>query len=309
MHKIPTMAKNHFNTDIVLALYPYICSTIRSNRLRTIDCMLLTNFIRNKLFILYVVDLPIHQNLAFNNQKVIDEKSYLLEKKIFKSANKICVFNENMKKTIQEYTSIEDEIFIEFEILDYGVRTSLAKEIIFKEHMNIVYAGNLNSGQLKNQFSYLPQVEGLSYNFFGIGGEWIESFKRNDLYYHGALSPEELLKQISSTSHFGLIIRDLNNTQSVDYHQLVTTSKFSAYTVAGLPILVPTHYSYISSLVNKYRIGYSFSSLQEIPEIVSRSFDTGEYYNIRKNCLDLGLKIKNGYFFKKAIDSALRLVE
>ncbi len=297
--------RNYFNTDIVLALYPYIYSPLKVNKLRTMQNIILRNFVKNKFFILYVVDLPIHQNLAFNNEQIIDKEAYLLEKKLFENADKICVFNEAMKKTIQEYTAIEDDRFIEFEILDYGVRASPSKESIIGEPIKIAYTGNLDSRFLSNQFSSLPQTEGVNYDFYGQSGEWIGYFNRADLQYHGVLSPEELLKKISSTTHFGLIMRNLNNMRLISYHNLGTTSKFSAYTVAGLPILVPKNYSYISKLVRDYGLGYSFDSLEEIPEIVSRSINSDEYNWIKKNCLDLGDKIQNGFFFKKAINTAL----
>ena len=296
---------NHFNMECVLAIYPYIYSPLKTSRRRTLNCFRLTNFVRKKFFILYVVDLPIHQNIAFDDLKVVDKKAYRLEKKIFESASVICVFNKLMKETIQEYAHVPDEKFIEFGILDYGVKIPRPKKIKLEVPVKIVYAGNLEKRFMYSSASALPPAKGINYKFFGLDGDWINALERQDMEYCGALQPEELLSHISTNAHFGLIGRDLNNTHQTHYHNLGTTSKFSAYMVAGLPILAPSSYSYISYLTKKYKIGYSFDLLQELPEIVSE-VNSDEYGKIRENCLKLGDKIKEGYFFKRAINIALK---
>ena len=297
---------NYFNKDVILAIYPYIYSPLKTRHIRTLKCFLITKLIRKKFFILYVVDLPIHQNRAVNNYKVIDKKAYHLEKKLFESAGVICVFNKLMKETIQENAHVPDEKFVEFEILDYGVKVPQSKKTKPETPIKIVYAGNLERKLMGSSVSALPQVKSINYEFFGLNGDWIGAVKRQDIKYCGVLQlEEELLKYISNNAHFGLILQDLNNTYLTYYRNMGSTSKFSAYIIAGLPILVPSSYSYISYLIKKYRIGYSFDSLQDIPNIVSE-VNSEEYDKIRENCLKLGEKIREGYFFKRAINNALK---
>jgi len=301
IRSIAKLILNYPNIDIILAIYPYICSPLRGNSFRMLEHFFIREFVKNKTFILYVVDLPIHQNIAVGNCNVVDEKSYHLERKLFESADIICVFNKLMKKTIQEHTFISDEKFVEFEILDYGLKIPKSKKVKFRMRpIKLAFGGNLNRRLIGSSISLLPKIKDVVYEFFGINGEWIKTIKRGDIKYCGVLQPEKFMEYISNNAHFGLIFGDLCNTYLTNYHNIGTTSKFSAYLAAGVPILSPSCYSYISYLIKKYEIGYSFPSFDKIPKIIDNLTES-EYEDIRNNCSQLGEKIRNGYFFKKTV--------
>lgn len=305
---ILSLIQNYFNTDVVLSLYPYIHNPLKNNFHRKLENICLRLFLKNKKFILYVVDLPILQSLAVNNYNQVDPTSYILENKLFKSADVICVFNEAMRDAIQKNIDIPNDKFELFEILDYGFEDINNKEVNFNSPYRIALIGNLDKNIHSSQFANLPRCDSIIYEFFGQNGEWISDFERSDFVYNGFLSQTDLMKRMSENIQFGLILRDLNNEKLVDYYNLTSTSKFSAYMVSGTPILCPSDFVYISKLVRDYEIGQSFNNINEIPNLVLNLMNNNKYKQITENSISLGEKIQNGFFLKRSVDSYLRKI-
>ena len=292
------MTKYWAIADIILATYPYICRPTHDNPFRLLESKLIEKRNKNKFSILYVIDLPIEQFLS--GGKNVDKKAYKIEERILKSFAVLLVFNGNMKKQIQANYGIDDKKFVEFEILDYGIDSSTTFLKQIRKPYRVVYASALN----KNRCSWIraiPNSDEVVYEFFGEGGSWINKLGRKNVVYKNYCPPSDLSKILSRDYDFGIIAYD---SQLTDYLEFTSTSKFSAYMVAGLPILVPSSYLYLISLIKKYKVGRSFDSFNEIPKIID-SLTESEYAQIRDNCNNLGEKIKNGYFIKKAVNTAL----
>jgi len=283
--------------DIILATYPYICRPTHDNPFRLLESKLIEKRNKNKFSILYVIDLPIEQFLS--GGKNVDKKAYKIEERILKSFDVLLVFNGNMKKQIQANYGIDDKKFVEFEILDYGVDYKPMNEKSISKPVRIVYSGDLGQPQSK-WIQRLPYSENILYELSGPNGEWIDKLGKKNTLYKGVI-PNNQFFEFLSQCHFGIIYRDFKR---INYYEFTSTSKLSAYMVAGLPILVPSSYLYLTSLVKKYGVGYSFDSFDEIPTIVN-SLTESDYNKIRDNCTNLGEKIKNGYFFETAVKKAL----
>jgi len=282
------------HAEVLLATYPYICRPTREYHCRRYETKLINNICKNNLSILYIIDLPIEQALASSKLGMIDEKCYQLEQIILESFDYLLVFNEKMKQNIQEKYSIEDDRFIQFEILDYSIDYIPDNKKTCFQPIRIVYAGSLskNSSEWIHNF---PHDSEIVLDLCGPGGNWMHRLKPN-VFYKG-LMPQSSFYDFLSKHHFGLIYRDFSDT---NYYEYTSTSKFSAYMVAGLPILCPSKFVYLSQLTEKYKVGLVFNEFKDIPFLMKKI--TKENYNgIRTNCLSLGKKIKTGYFFKKAI--------
>jgi len=165
--------------------------------------------------------------------------------------------------------------------------------------VRIVYSGDLGQPQSK-WIQRLPYSESILYELSGPNGEWINKLAKKNTLYKGVI-PNNQFFEFLSQCHFGIIYRDFKR---INYYEFTSTSKLSAYMVAGLPVLCPSKFSYISYLLKKYKVGRSFESFDEIPIIVN-SLTGSDYNKIRDNCINLGEKINNGYFFKKAVNTAL----
>jgi len=205
---------------------------------------------------------------------------------------------------VQKRYDIADEKFIQFEILDYEIDFTPQKEKAFSgDEILIAYAGNLKE-EYVDDVANLPQSHNIKYEFFGKEGRWINRICREDIIYKGYLPPTQLASYISKYSHFGIFLYNKNFTQ---YLRTGSTSKFSAYMVAGLPVLCPSRYSYISYLIKKYKVGLTFNSFNDIPRLL-HNLSEEDYRKLRRNCIELGEKIKNGYFFKKAVKKAIEIL-
>jgi len=300
-------------TKVILTIYPGMFTPRKRKKilLKIIQLyinLLFSSFLRRKISIFYVTDLPIDQSIAANASEIVNRASYRLEKRLFKAVDKICVFNQNVVDVVSERYQLPREKFITFEILDYGIKIQNENNNKSLKTSPITIAqpvGYLQKKYMSNPISSLPQAENIVYNFLGPGGDWINDLNRSDINYLGVKPQKEIVEYLSSNIHFGLIMRDLTNEKFNAYHNMTSTSKLGAFMVSGVPILVPAVYEYISSLVTKYQIGLVFNDVSEIPNLVKDCIETGKYSQMKKNCFDLGLKVSNGYFFKSAIKKAL----
>jgi hypothetical protein len=251
--------------------------------------------------VLYIRDLPIEQNIALGNP--IGNEHYTIEQKILKSFEVLCVYNRNVRETIAQRYGIEGDRFVEFEILDYGIDLTPTARKIPTKSWTIVYAGNCHSHYLGSWFRHLPH-SAISYEFLGPNCDWVSD--RREVSYAGILSRQDLARHISAKAHFGIVMYSDSLREYVSKY--TSTSKFSAYIAAGLPVLVPADYGYLSHIVRKYGVGLVFNSLEELPSLIEHLAWT-EYEAIRNRCLELGLKLRKGYFFKSAMNHALRKLQ
>lgn len=298
------MIKWWCKANVILTIYPYICINLRRNYfLRKFETMLINWLNKNIRSILYIVDLPIKQVTIKEKH---DSKTYMrlceIEERIFKSFNILLVFNETMKREIQEKYDFDDDKFILFEMLDYWTNNICIGEKRLQRPIKVAFlTSNLN----KNNFSWigkLPFSNDISYSFFGNGGEWITKLNREDINYKSIIPPQKIPEFLSNQYHFGMINYDVSTENYLKYG---STSKFSAYMAAGLPVLCSSKLTYPSYIIEKYGVGLLFDSLDEIPELIS-GLNEEEYNRMRYKCIELGEKVRQGYFFKKAVNSALQ---
>jgi hypothetical protein len=301
-----TMIRSWHDADVILTIYPYICINLRRNYLlRKLESMLISWISKNVHSILYIIDLPIER--AIISGELNDEeynRACEIERRIFNSFDILLVFNEAMKRKIQEKYGFNDNKFISFEVLDYWIKDDGVFIPRFQKPIKIAFlASNLN----QKYFSWIkeiPSSKEATFSFFGTSGEWINNLKRENLRYEGFIPPENVPK-ILKKYHFGLIYY---NTSFKEYLQYGSTSKFSAYIAAYLPILSPSNLPYLNHLNKKYGTGLTFNSLIEIPRLLS-NLSENEYHELRKNCIELGEKIRQGYFLKRALNLALHKLE
>ncbi|MCD6536991.1 hypothetical protein J7L18_00030 [Candidatus Bathyarchaeota archaeon] len=105
------------------------------------------------------------------------------------------------------------------------------------------------------------------------------------MVYFGVIPPKDVPK-IASEYHFGLLYY---NPSIEKYLQYGSTSKFSAYMTAGLPVICPSSLSYISYLIKKYKVGLTFNSLNDIPKILAE-INEEKYIMMRERSAELGEK-------------------
>ncbi len=289
--------------DVILTIYPYICINLRRNYfLRKLESMLIGQLNKKTHSILYVVDLPIERSMI--EHELSDEeykKACEIEKRVFRSFDVLLVFNENMKRKIQEKYGFDDNKFVLFEVLDYGAEISPRGIFQLYKPLRIAFLASILDRNVFSWIKELPSSKDILYSFFGINGEWINNLGREDIKYEGFIPPENIPSFLEKY-HFGMIHYESPVERYLEYG---STSKFSAYLAAGLPVLSSSKLSYISSLISKYKIGFSFDSLDSIPGLLMK-MDRESYSMIKENCIKLGEKVRQGYFLKRAVSLALQ---
>ena len=189
--------------------------------------------------------------------------------------------------------------FVLFEILDYGAEISPGGVSQPYKPLRIAFLASILDRKMFSWIKELPSSKDILYPFFGINGEWINNLGREDIKYEGFIPPRNIPSSLQKY-HFGMI----NYESSVErYLEYGSTSKFSAYLAAGLPVLCSS--SSLILLVYKYKIGLSFDSLNSIPDVLME-MNKEAYSMIKENCVKLGEKVRQGYFLKKAVNLALQ---
>jgi hypothetical protein len=253
--------------------------------------------------ILFVFDLPIDQGRLTGAGEFFDSKSYELECRAFHCFDILCVFNRGMAERIRERCNIAAERFVEFECLVYGVRPSTYEDRKPpKGKWTLFYAGNGDRLYVGEWMNHLKRTDNVSYHFVGPNWDWLSGANRDDVTLHSQMAQQELCDYLHSNADFGIITYAEPFSSYAEYG---CPSKFGAYVTAGVPILVNANCKYVASIVEKYDVGLSFDSFEQIPDILGRLSDS-DYARLRERCQMLAEKLVHGYFLKRALAESLR---
>ena len=233
-----------------------------------------------------------------SQDKVLTEK----ELAFFEKCDVVVAHNLAMKNYLIQNGIKEQKIFV-LEMFDYltDLKEITEKEINDKELVSLVYTGNLD----KAPFLFQLDEEKMEFrlNIYGIKSKEINNSKVN---YIGAFKPEELPNHIYG--NLGLVW-DGNLDESDEdlsfknYTKYNNPHKLSCYLSAGLPVIVWKK-SAVASFVLENNIGYVINNLYEINQL-----DFSDYNEKAKNAYEIGKKVRDGYYTKKAVKSILESLE
>jgi hypothetical protein len=250
-----------------------------------------------------MMDLPIDQELAEGKRTLVDTKSYEVEGKILRAFGILCVFNKNAQNTISERYGISREKFVITGIHDCRTkpfRISARKGFPSKWRVVCVGSGEVSyAGEWANN---LPRTEHVSYEFIGPDWEWISKIGRSDLAWKGFMNQQELVNYVSGHADFGVVAYSERLNEYVGTY--TCPSKFASYVASGTPIIVDSKCEYVSFLVEKFGLGLSLDSFDELPTVL-RHLSESNYEGMRRRCLSLAWKLWGGYFFKRAVTEAI----
>ena len=126
--------------------------------------------------------------------------------------------------------------------------------------------------------------------------------------YMGSYPPDILPQYLNQG--FGLIW-DGNSTESCagvigNYLKYNNPHKCSLYLASGIPVIVWKKAA-LADFINIHNAGILVESLEEIPEKI-QNLSEKEYIQMKNNAEKISLKLKDGYFLKKAIRTAEKLL-
>ena len=298
-----------FLADVAVAIYPWFLWNGVYNfnpRFRAIDKAFLGLLRRSKRqvrTILFVIDLPIEQAIVTGDGRNCDTESYEIESRILRCFDILCVYNAAMREIIRSRYDLGLEKFVEFEYFDYGIQPHSQHETsVCKRGWKVFYTGYWDKYYTGDWVSRLKPADNVAYHFVGSNWDWLSGEKRADFSWHSHMTQQELCDYLYSNADFGIIAYAERLSSYLDY---ACPSKFGAYVTAGVPILVSANCKYVASLVEKYSVGLSFDSVEQIPDILDHLSDT-DYARLRERCQMLAKKLTQGYFFKRALGESLR---
>lgn len=257
-----------------------------------------------KKIVFYVYDLPIEQNIFVYGKCPKEKLSRIVEKMFLSSASFILVFNKLNLKYLNSRYGLDKIKFEYFELLDYGLKISTfqGEKEYSKEKIIVVYSANFINPSIqkavKNFLRDCGEATGMEFIFVGEGSNFLGSENKGNFQLINEIPPSAL-SSLYAKCHFGLVLK------CSSYYEFGTTSKFSSYLHSGMPVLVPENYAYLAGLVRKYSCGFVFRNCSDLVKKLS-SLSKAEYLMLSKNAQLLGYKIRNGYFFKRALLKILK---
>ena len=86
-----------------------------------------------------------------------------------------------------------------------------------------------------------------------------------------------------------------------NYLRVNNPHKTSLYLASGIPVIIWKEAA-LADFIEKQHCGILVDSIDDITEKIKKMSDQ-EYCEIQKNVCDIGKKIRDGYFYKKALES------
>lgn len=158
---------------------------------------------------------------------------------------------------------------------------------------SICFAGNLKKAGF---LAKLPRE--LSLDVFGPN---FNAKLQDKVNYKGVYSPDELPKYLKED--FGLIWDgdSINECSGLfgNYLRYNCPHKASLYLSSGLPIIVWKEAA-IAEYVNHYNLGYTVTSLNDIPGILG-SLSEDKYLTMKGNVLKMGAQLRDGHNMLSAV--------
>ena len=241
------------------------------------------------------IDLPLKQ-YDFRLSKKFIETQEAIEKILFSSCDGfLCCGSEMSKYFKNNYPSAK---IVQFNMYDQILpKYEKFTETNDNQIKKIALIGNLS--RMLGKLDLLPKHKNIQYHFLGPEGEIVNSYGRDDFFYHGNLPELEFISKLSSFD-FGLILysSDVDN-----YFSNVIAGKFTSYVYASLPIICFDAYTSMCELTNRLDIGNIIEDIDDIVSILD--FDRKKVNEWKNNIIKEQIKIREGQHYKDAVSEML----
>ena len=233
-----------------------------------------------------------------------DKEKLLLDDAVSLS-DVIVVHNKSMRAYFESERNVPSERLVELEMFDYFTeheRTDASGG--FEKVVSI--AGNLDVSKCP-YLGRLNEFDGVTFHLYGKNYAFAES---KSIVYHGVFDSEQIAAQLAPCG-FGLVW-DGTSTDTCEglfgnYLRYNNPHKLALYIVAGLPVIVWNE-SACADFVRANGLGICVPSIGEAVQKIN-SITLSEYQAMRASCIALAEKMRQGFFIKRALDSAVRSLE
>ena len=221
------------------------------------------------------------------------------DNQVLRYFDKIICHNDYMKKYLIEKGFEEDKL-VSLEIFDYLTDAQMNDQVTD----GLAIAGNLSKGKSTYIYELLKTNPNYKLNLFGPNfdksvelGEKIE--------YFGSFKPEVLPGELRGK--FGLVwdgeSLETCSGNTGNYLRYNNPHKTSLYLASGIPVIIWKEAA-IAKFIEENNAGVVVGSLLEIENILN-NISEEEYVRIKKNAEKIGAKLREGYYYKKALEKCL----
>ena len=244
-------------------------------------------------FVTVIHDLDI---LRVGSRSYDKEIAILSDKVLLPMFDKIICHNESMKKYLIGEGICEDKL-VTLDIFDYLTNSS---EVSESKGMGLTIAGNLIKDKSGYLYKLIEQNPNYTVNLYGPNFDENIDLGEN-INYLGSFSPDELPNKLQG--QFGLVwdgdsVETCSGSMG-NYLRYNNPHKTSLYLTAGIPVLIWKEAA-IAKFVKENNIGILIDNLGEIEEVLSNT-PQEKLEEMQKNAKEVGLKLRDGYYFKKAM--------
>ena len=239
-------------------------------------------------------------------RQFMDNKAYYQQEFEFmlKITDVMIVHNEKMMEFFIQ-KGVDRKKLVNLEIFDYLQKNNAEKCITFAKTITI--AGNLDTTKCK-YIGKLDKIKNIQIDLYGPNLNKKLNINEN-IHYKGVLSPDKVPNVL--TSGFGLVwdgdgIRG-GMGQAGKYIAYNNPHKLSLYLSSGLPVIIWKGAAE-AGFVSKHNLGILVNSLDELSDILPNMSES-EYMKMVSNVKELSKKLVSGYFGKKAILKAEKLLK
>ena len=219
----------------------------------------------------------------------------------------IICHNEKMKQFLLDNGFQEHQIVC-LEIFDY-LSDAVCRPREKTLQPSVAIAGTLHINKSGYIYKILDNIHNKNLVVNLYGNYFDESQTNDRLVYKGSFPPEKLPSCIEGD--FGLVwdgseaYTCAGNTG--EYLKYNNPHKTSLYLSSGLPVIVWTEAA-IADFVVKNKVGITVSSLFDLEEAISQVAKE-EYVIMCQNAKGIAEKLRNGYYFYKALDKGISQLE
>ncbi len=286
--------KNRFFGPLLRTIYSYIQAFKYCNKPKIMqypDCIFAPSFAYRNTYVAIIHDL--------NGLRMADHFLEKWELHLLKKCKCLISHNETMTSYLVS-KGIKRERIVNLEIFDYLADPFDYKEQKIEGLPTIAFAGNLAKTAFLKKLD--PERMNFTLRLYGLGGD----FKPNSkMVYMGKETPEKLPGILDA--NLGLvwdgdidIEGKANNLK--DYLRYNNPHKTSCYLASGIPVIIWKE-SALAPFIKENDCGYLIDSVYDI-----NNLDLSDYEKKRDNARKIGGRLKEGYYTKKALDNAFKIL-
>lgn len=299
--------KEHYNAKVITYFSPVNKAQKIVERIRKLYLVFYIYFLEQNISIVqypFILNKKIMKKLGNGNILLIHDLESIRsnapdETDVLDAFAYIIVHNICMKDFLIQKGIDKKKIYV-LEMFDYCCQNEIPNSCDFSPKKPIVaFAGNLSK---KCPFVYQLDAKKMYFvlHLYGVGID--KDINAKELYC-GAFDPDILPNKLQA--NLGLVW-DGNYDESDEdqgfknYTRYNNPHKLSCYLAAGIPVIVWKK-SAVAHFVQKHNVGYCISNIYDI-----NNLDFADYNQKQKNALNVGKKIKKGYYTVRVVDQILK---